>query len=303
MSRLDFDALWDYEHPDQTETAFRQLLLQAEHSHDRSYHLQLLTQIARTQSLQRKFAEAHQTLDRVKGELRAELVVPTIRYLLERGRTFNSSGHPGEALTLFQQAWDLASKHTEEAFFAVDAAHMLAIASGSFEEKITWNTTALHAASASTDEQARGWCGSLYNNLGWTYHDQGEYERALEYFQKALQWQQEHGNAREVLIARWCIGRTLRSLQRASEALALQEDLLAEWEKSEEEPDGYIFEEIAECLLVLGRTAESQPYFAQAYARLHHHQDIWLVAQDPQKERLERLKQLGEASEEAGGSS
>ena len=299
MSQLDFDALWDYEHPDQTERAFRQLLPQAEHNHDRSYHLQLLTQIARTQSLQRKFAEAHQTLDGVQGELRAELLVPTIRYLLERGRTFNSSGSPGEALPLFQQAWDLASRHAEAAFFAVDAAHMLAIASGSFEEQITWNMTALHAAEASTDEQARGWCGSLYNNLGWTYHDHGEYERALDYFQQALHWQQEHGNARKVRIARWCLGRTLRSLQRASEALALQEDLLAEWEKSEEEPDGYIFEEIAECLLILGRTAESQAYFAQAYARLRQHQDIWLVAQDPQKERLERLKRLGEVSEEA----
>lgn len=287
MSRLDFDALWDCERPDQTEVVFRQLLPQAEHRHDRSYHLQLLTQIARTQSLQRKFAEAHHTLDGVKGALRAELVVPTIRYLLERGRTFNSSGHPEEALTLFQQAWDQALKHAEAAFFAVDAAHMLAIASGSFEEKITWNTTALHAAEASTDEQARGWCGSLYNNLGWTYHDQGEYERALEYFQKAQEWQQEHGKAREVRIARWCIGRTL------------QEDLLAEWEKSEEEQDGYVFEEIAECLLVLDRAAESRPYFAQAYARLR--QDIWLVAQE--KERLERLKQLGEASEEAEGSS
>lgn len=299
MSRLDFDALWDYEHPDQTEVAFRQLLPQTEHGHDRSYYLQLLTQIARTQSLQRKFAEAHQTLDGVKGELSVELVVPTIRYLLERGRTFNSSGQPGKALTLFQQAWDLASKHAEEAFFAVDAAHMLAIASGSFEEKITWNTTALHFAEGSTDEQARGWCGSLYNNLGWTYHDQGEYERALEYFQEALQWQQEHGSAREVRIARWCIGRTLRSLQRATEALALQEDLLAEWEKSEEEQDGYVFEEIAECLFVLGRAAESQPYFAKAYARLRR--DSWLVVQE--KERLERLKQLGEAPEGASGSS
>ena len=96
MSRLDFDALWDYEHPDQTETAFRQLLLQAEHSHDRSYHLQLLTQIARTQSLQRKFAEAHQTLDRVKGELRAELVVPTIRVTRICGCSTSEPSRRGE---------------------------------------------------------------------------------------------------------------------------------------------------------------------------------------------------------------
>jgi tetratricopeptide (TPR) repeat protein len=65
---------------------------------------------------------------------------------------------------------------------------MLAIAARSFEEKIAWNSTALQYAEASTDERARGWCGSLYNNLGWTYHDQGDYERALECFQKALQF-------------------------------------------------------------------------------------------------------------------
>lgn len=294
MPQFDFDDLWDYQHPDQTEVTFRQLLLpQVEHNHDRSYHLQLLTQIARTQGLQKQFAEAHETLDRVKQQLSSDLVLPTIRYLLERGRVFNSSGQPSEAQTWFQQAWELARQHEAEAFFAVDAAHMLAITATSFEEKRAWNRTALHYASASTDERARGWCGSLYNNLGWTYHDQGEYECALECFQKALQWQQEHGTARERQIARWCVGRTLRSLQHTTEALALQQELLAEWEQSKEEQDGYVFEEIAECLLVLGRASESRPYFAQAYALLS--QDLWLMAQE--EGRLHRLKQLGEEPE------
>jgi tetratricopeptide (TPR) repeat protein len=292
MPQLDFDALWDYQHPDQTEAAFRQLLPQAERHPDPSYHLQLLTQIARTQGLQRQFEEAHHTLDLVKAQLSTHLVVPTIRYFLERGRVFNSSGQPGEAQSWFQQAWELARVHEAEAFFAVDAAHMLAIAASSFEEKTTWNQTALQVAETSTDEQARGWCGSLYNNLGWTYHDQGAYERALEYFQKAQQWQQEHGTPRERRIARWCVGRTLRSLQRITEALALQQELLAEWEQSTEEQDGYVFEEMAECLLLLGRIAESQSYFAQAYAQLC--QDRWLVAQE--SERLHRLKQLGRVS-------
>lgn len=180
MSQLDFDALWDYQHPEQTEAVFRQLLQEAEHTHDRSYHLQLLTQIARTQALQRQFAGAHYTLDRVKDQLSPELAVPTIRYLLERGRVFNSSGHPREAPTWFHQAWELARVREEAAFFAVDAAHMLALAASSFEEKTTWNQTALDAALTSPDEQARGWCGSLYNNLCWTYHDQGAYQR--DYF-------------------------------------------------------------------------------------------------------------------------
>ena len=296
MHPLEFDALWDYQHPDQTEAAFRELLPQAEHNDDRSYHLQLLTQIARTQGLQRQFTEAHLTLDQVQEQLETELVVPTIRYLLERGRIFNSSGQPGEAQAWFQQAWELAHIHEEAAFFAVDAAHMLAIVARSFEEKIAWNTTALHYALASNDERGRGWCGSLYNNLGWAYHEQGDYERALECFQQALQWQQEHGTAREIRIARWCVGRTLRSLQHTTEALALQQELLAAWEKSNEEQDGYVFEEIAECLFVLGRASESRPYFTQAYTLLS--QDPWLVAQE--SERLRRLKQLGEESEEAG---
>ena len=289
MPSFDFDALWDYQHPDQTEEAFRQVLLHTEHNVDDSYRLQLLTQIARTQGLQRQFTEAHQTLDLVQEQLRAELVIPTIRYLLERGRIFNSSGQQSEAQTWFQQAWDLARQHEEAAFFAVDTAHMLAIVTPSFEEKIAWGNTALNSALASTDERVHGWGGSLYNNLGWAYHEQGEYARALEYFQQALQWQQEYGSAREIRIAGWCVGRTLRSLQRTTEALALQLELLAAWEKSEEEQDGYVFEEIAECLFVSGRLSESRPYFAQAYTFLS--QDPWLVAQE--SERLQRLKQLG----------
>lgn len=72
MSQLDFDTLWDYGHPDQTEAVFRQLLPQAERDHGRSYYLQLLTQIARTQGLQRQFVEAHKTLDSVKDALSTE---------------------------------------------------------------------------------------------------------------------------------------------------------------------------------------------------------------------------------------
>lgn len=213
-----------------------------------------------------------------------------MRYLLERGRVFNSSSQSGEAQTWFQQAWELARIHSDADFFAVDAAHMLAIVAVSFEEKTRWHLVALQYAEASSDEQARGWCGSLYNNLGWTYHDQGNYERALDYFKQALQWQQEHGTTASIRIARWSVGHTLRSLQRTEEALALQQELLREWEESDEEQDGYVSEEIAECLLTLGRVAESRAHFLQAYNFLS--QDRWLMAQEP--ERLQRLKRLSE---------
>src|SRR4051794_32155876 len=45
----DFDTLWDYAQPGETEERFRELLPAARASGDRNYHLQLLTQIARAQ--------------------------------------------------------------------------------------------------------------------------------------------------------------------------------------------------------------------------------------------------------------
>jgi tetratricopeptide (TPR) repeat protein len=290
MPLFDFDTLWDYDHPERTEAVFRQLLLQEEANPDLSYHLQLLTQLARAQALQRHFTEAHTTLDQVQSHLTAELVQATIRYRLERGRVLNSSGHPEDARPWFQQAWELAREHGED-FYAIDALHMLAIVAPTAEQN-SWNTLALQVAEASTDERARNWRGSLYNNMGWTSHELGDYERALALFQQAVQCRKEQGKRREILIARWCVGRVFRSLQRYQEALSLQEELAEEWASSGEEPDGYIAEELAECLLALGHVTESRPYFTQAFILLS--QDSWLGAQAPQ--RLQRLKQLGEES-------
>ncbi|HND49561.1 MAG TPA: hypothetical protein PLL95_13435, partial [Anaerolineales bacterium] len=62
----DFDSFWDYSNPAKTESKFREVLPQFPEGNER---LELLTQIARTQGLQRMFDEAHQTLDEVEGQL------------------------------------------------------------------------------------------------------------------------------------------------------------------------------------------------------------------------------------------
>jgi hypothetical protein len=51
------DTLWDYDDPWPMETAFRDQVPAAERSGNRSYHAELLTQLARTLSLRRKFDE------------------------------------------------------------------------------------------------------------------------------------------------------------------------------------------------------------------------------------------------------
>lgn len=279
----DFDALWDYSRPDQTENKFCEVLLQF--PEDDPAFLELLTQIARAQGLQGKFDHAHQTLDQVERRLGKVASRPHVRYLLERGRVFRSSGHLEAARTLFERAWDMA-KILGEDFYAVDALHMLAILATS-DRSLTLNLQALRLAESSTDEKARNWLGSLYNNIGWTYHDMGDYTSALESFEKAEQWQHSRGRVQETRVAAWCVARALRSLSRVEEALSRQMALLKELEAAGEQ-DGFVFEEIAECLLALHRKRKARRYFSRAYEILS--QDMGLVKQQP--ERLSRLKSL-----------
>lgn len=123
----DFDQLWNYDRPAETEQKFRQLSTPARESGSTSYQAQLLTQIARTHSLRGSFAEAHRLLDEAHGLLNGKTVAAHLRYLLERGRTFNSAGEADQARRLFREAWEMARAAGED-FFAVDAAHMLGIA-------------------------------------------------------------------------------------------------------------------------------------------------------------------------------
>jgi tetratricopeptide (TPR) repeat protein len=287
----DFDALWNYDQPAETERAFQDMRQQTAETAPLAYRLELLTQIARTQGLQRRFDIAHATLDRVLAQLDAgsgepdELFVPRIRYLLERGRVFNSSRQPDRARPLFLDAWQLASAH-EADFHAVDAAHMLGIVEPG-EEGLAWNLRALEAAERSAEPRARGWRGSLYNNMGWSYHDAGEYERALEMFESALACWEEEGLAKEARVARWAVARTLRSLGRVDEALDRQLGVLREVDAAGAS-DGYAREEIGECLLALGRGEEARPHFARAYEVLSA--DPWLA--EAESARLERLRAL-----------
>jgi len=75
---------------------------------------------------------------------------------------------------------------------------------------------------------------------------------------------------------------------RAEEALAVQQTLLAGTQK-EGAPDGRLFEELAECLQALKRSAEAQVYFEQAYHVLS--KEEWVA--DNQAGLLKRLKEMG----------
>ncbi len=145
----------------------------------------------------------------------------------------------------------------------------------------------LEGGRGSSDERARGWQGSLFNNIGWTHHEAGRYAEALAIFERALVFRTEQGKPGSIRVAKCCVARALRSLGRVEEALAAQQALKAEHTAAGSE-DAYVEEELGECLHALGRTDEARPHFAAAYAALS--KDSWMVANEA--ERLTRLKEL-----------
>lgn len=282
-----FDALWNFDDPAGTETRFRELMVRAKDSPDQGYVAELLTQIARTQGLQQKFAEAHATLDGVDASLKPEMKAARVRSLLERGRVFNSSGKAMESIPVFKDALRLAQESGLENY-SIDATHMLGIAEKG-KESLNWNLEAIRLAEAAKDPKARRWLGPLYNNTGWTYSDMGEYGEALKLFERDIELRKNTATNVEVGIARWSAAKMLRHLGRVEESLTLQMELLDDPDRRDNDSEGYTREEIGECLLLLKRGDEATPYFARAWQLLHN--DPWLSRDEP--DRLARLKRLG----------
>lgn len=280
---LDFDKEWDYSNPEATEEKFCEFLKKSEDK-PTSYVLQLKTQIARTLGLQRKFDEANQLLDEIQDQVQT-FPLAHVRYLLERGRTLNSSKSGDRGKEVFLEAYELSAKNIFDNF-TVDAAHMLGIIEIP-EKQIEWNEKALTIAKESNQPKAQNWQGSLLNNLGWTYHDIGNFEKALKLFEDAYDFRKKQGNQETIMIAKWCIARTHRSLQNYDKALEMQLELRETNEKLGRK-DGYVNEELGELYLLKDEKDNSKNQFAKAYELLS--QDIWLA--NNEKERLDRMLEL-----------
>lgn len=282
----DFDAVWNYSAPTETRGKFEAMLAAAGDDAPLAWSLELKTQIARTHSLTGEFDEAHGLLDTVEQSLQGSMTRVRIRYLLERGRTLNSSGEKDKAKPVFVEAWELGEKAGED-FLAVDAAHMVAIAAADGAEANRWNLIGLDYARHSDNERARGWVGSLTNNMGWIAFDAGKLEEALALFEESRDNFLSRDIPVRARVARWSIARVKREQGMIDEALALQLEIQAE-NGAAGTPDGYCFEELGELYLLKHEPDKSAPNFAMAYGLLS--QDAWFARNE--SARLARLEEL-----------
>ena len=279
---MDIDSYWEYSDPAASEVRFRSLLGQVQGDQ----RLEVQTQIARTFSLRRDFAQAHKLLDEVEPQLASAGAAARVRYLLERGRTYNSAGDKERARPLFVQAWEIATAH-DLAGLAVDAAHMVPIVVGG-AEGAQWTQRGVDLARRSNDPKARAMLPALLNNHAWNLHDEGRHAEALPVFREAEAAWLATGRQPQGRIAHWSVARCLRSLGRLDEALTIQRSLEKEWAAAGS-VDGYVLEELAELLEASGRGDEAKPYFRRAAEELG--KDAWLARNEPK--RLARLREKG----------
>jgi len=261
----ELDRLWSFEDPAVSERRFSELLPRARDERGGAFLTETLTQLARARGLQRRFDAADATLDDAEAALRPHDRRGLVRVHLERGRVANTAGREGRGRVAFLTAWELARAAGEDAL-AVDAAHMLGIVEPPDDAR-RWNERALELALASPDPLARRWVGTLANNMGWARFEADDVDGAIELFEWSRDAFLEDGRADRARIARWSIARCRRARGDVAEALAAQEAILAELDALGE-TDGYVLEEIGECLVALGREEEAQPFLARARAAL-----------------------------------
>lgn len=288
MAKEPINKLWDYSDPKASEVRFRSRLAEEEKENSPfTDRMEIMTQIARAEGLQQKFEDAHKTLDTVQALLPSlgSSLVET-RYHLERGRAFNSSGNKEKAKQEFLKALESGKKGSHD-YYAIDAVHMMGIADEPAKQ-LEWTELGIKMAEASSEDRAKLWLGTFYNNSGWTYFAMGEYQKALDLFIKNEKFAESRNNAKDVQIAKWCQAKMYRFLKQIDTALSIQHGLEKEMKSGTMEEDGYVHEEIAECLLAQGKANDAKPYFKRAYDLLS--KDIWL--QKDEKARLERMNEL-----------
>ncbi|MBL8810728.1 MAG: hypothetical protein JNM43_11170 [Planctomycetaceae bacterium] len=250
----EFDKLF-YGDPKEIEQRLLVVRPQSLTHSDESLTPQIDSQIALVQAMQKRYAEAFETLDRAEKLPGATNPLARVRLLLERGRVFQQAKRMEEAVPWLVASWEISSAHSLD-YHTVNAAHMVAIAVGSPAEKIRWNQIALDVADASGDEKAQAWRVVLHNNLAQAFVAAGEFGNGLASFQSCQNLAREQGNVLIERGARWGIARCRRGLGDQATALQIQQELLKEYNEVESQgllpqellgmARGMVYEELAE---------------------------------------------------------
>ena len=244
---IDLAPLWEFDKPDLSEQRLRAALESA--TGDDALVLQ--TQIARTYGLRKDFSKARDILKSIGKDVQTAGSEARIRHALELGRTYASATHPAELQTVESKKLARASYESALAMakaahldgLAIDTIHMLAFVDTAPTDQLKWGQEALAVAEASSQPEAKKWEASIRNNIGYAFHQLGQFDEALVQFKQALVLLDRGTNAESIRVANWMVAWTLRALGRMDEALEIQLRLERECDAAKK-PDRYVYEEL-----------------------------------------------------------
>lgn len=108
----------------------------------------------------------------------------TVNNLCAKGMEMEANQRPGEAQSLFLQAWDAATNDIEK----FTAAHYVARHQKSVEDKLKWDETALAFALKIDESNIVATYPSLYLNIAKCYEDLKDIDNAQKNYRVALSY-------------------------------------------------------------------------------------------------------------------
>jgi tetratricopeptide (TPR) repeat protein len=186
-----------------------EIYIEAAQSAEKEGNFSMLTEAnamaARTYLIKGQKDEGYIYLTRAVATADTSMPLGWSRYLGVRGRFERWNKDLVKATMTFREMYRYCVAH-ELHERAIDAAHMVAI-TGTYDEQVEW------AHRAITEAETHGitsWLGPLWNNLGATYEELGEFDKSIEAYINAREEHYKYGDEINKLIADWAVGHAYR---------------------------------------------------------------------------------------------
>jgi tetratricopeptide (TPR) repeat protein len=261
------DTLFDSRNYAEATETYLQAVTAAEKKGEGVTLVEALSQVARGYLAQGKKDQGRPWLEKARAIASDRDPEAWSRYLGVRGRFEWKDDELKVATATFRDMYDYCLRHKLHER-AVDAAHMVAITAG-HDEQIVWARKGIEAAEVGKLE---GWLGPLWNNLGWTYDEMGQFKESLEALTKAREYHYKVGDEHAKLVADWSVGHAYRKLGEIDSALKWLGPVLEWAEKryaADRNPDtaewvGHSCRELGEIAVLQGKLGEGLKYLERA---------------------------------------
>ncbi|MCA8940274.1 MAG: hypothetical protein KDB07_10710 [Planctomycetes bacterium] len=189
-------------------------------SGEESLRLKVWSLAARAKTIQGNLTEGEPLLERARAAREGADADALASFGVVEGIFIRERGDKEAAKAYFIKLADFCEENQLYAK-AVDAIHHIAIVAPADEQE-HWALKGIEAAERGGDA-TKGWLGALWNNLGWTYDEAGEHEKALDALLKAQVAHQANSGEYQKVAADAFVAHALIHVGRIDEAEKLND--------------------------------------------------------------------------------